>query len=627
MTSSSVVLVPSHVASLQPFVDAGVLSAVEVHLAAWVARSAKVDDPLVALAVAMAAWATRHGHVCATLDQLPAAVERELADRRDADGADAVPDARVAWPEPQAWITSLRAAGEVVREVGDVDLDPVFDPRPLVLCGLRLYLQRHWLDECAIAVSVRARAVPADTGMADSSTHLLEQLLPAVVDGLVNRQRLAADAVVGNRMAVVVGGPGTGKTYSVARLLAVLAEQSGHEGRPLRIALAAPTGKAAARVQESISAALQQTDMQQHASVAVRDVLAAVVPTTIHRLLGPLADQRQRFRHHAANPLPHDVVVIDETSMVSLPLLARLLEAVRPDARLVLIGDPDQLESVELGAVLGDLVAASGSATSPLSGRVVRLVRGHRFEGDSPIARFADAVRGGDAAEAVRLLRADVAADVGGSTLRFVDTTDPMAAKSVATVRSVVQPVLEDIRLAAEVGDGDAALRLAGSMRVLCAHRHGRHGVSDWNRLCERWLTGDDGAHGAWYAGRPLMATRNDDRLGLSNGDTGVVVIDEGRPVAVFAAARGATRFDPSQLEAVETAYAITVHKSQGSEYRSVVLILPAFSSPLVGRELVYTGATRAQQHLLVVGDEAAVRAATDAPAMRMTGLAVALGG
>ncbi len=625
--------IPDEVASLAPYVDAGALSAIEVHLAAWVARASGNHHPHVVLATAMAAWSARHGHVCASLDVVGEAVARNLAERSDAAGVDitGAPDGEVApvldWPEPLLWVQSLTAASGVVRVVDRHDRVPVLDACPLVLRGRRVYLQRHWIDECIVAASMRERATAADPEVAAHATAALQHLLPASVDGGVDLQRSAAEVALHHRLALVVGGPGTGKTYTVARLLAVLLQQQRPGVAPLRVALAAPTGKAAARLQESVALALAQPDVVEHVAPAVREQLAAVVPTTIHRLLGPLPEQRQRFRHHRGNPLPHDVVVVDETSMVSLPLLSRLLEAVHPDARLVLIGDPDQLESVELGAVLGDLVAAAGSP--PLAGHVVRLLRGHRFGGDSPIALLADAVRDGDADAAVECLRRGAAGDAAGSTLRFVDTDDPSLPTAVLAVHDVVQPVLARLRVAAEAGDASAALRVVGEARILCAHRHGRFGVSAWNDLGERWLTGRvtaEGSLGNWYAGRPLLVTRNDPRLGLSNGDTGVVVREGDGLVAVFAAAGGSLRFDPAQLEGIETAYAITVHKSQGSEYPAVVLVLPPERSPLVGRELVYTGATRAERHLLVVGSEASVRRSVDTPARRMTGLADALG-
>jgi exodeoxyribonuclease V alpha subunit len=364
----------------------------------------------------------------------------------------------------------------------------------------------------------------------------------------------------------------------------------------------------------------------------------------------------QRFAHDASVPLPHDIVVVDETSMVALALLARLVEALRPDARLVLVGDPDQLESVELGAVLADLVAAGERGTGPLAGRVVRLVRGRRFGGASPVARLAEAVRRGDEETTLAVLREqpamthdhgdvggeeggdvgdDVNGDVGGDadtgrygSVRFLECDDPRSALAVEAVRATVGPVLAELAAHARAGRVDEALAALARVRVLCAHRRGPFGVSTWNQLAEQWLTGSSAFPGRWYPGRPLLVTRNDPRLGLVNGHTGVVMVEEGRPVAVFATPGGllpVVRLEPAQLDDVETAYATTIHKSQGSEYPAVVVILPPTTSPLVSRELLYTAVTRARAELLVVGSADAVRAAVRTPARRMSGLADAL--
>ena len=621
MTDTFTVVVPAEVQSLEPYVAAGVLGATEVHLAAWVARASGVHDPLVSLAIAMAAWSSRHGHACAVLGELATAVAREQAVHpADVDTGEAVASPTITWPHPAAWLTALRTAPDtVVRVVDGWDASAVLDTRPLVLHDDRVYLQRHWVDECSVAASLRTLAVPLDGALFARAATLFDHLLPVEVDGEPNLQRRATEVALGNRLALIVGGPGTGKTYSVARLLAVLLEQAREQGQPMRVALAAPTGKAAARLQESISAALAEPEVVKHISAPVREALAGVVPTTVHRLLGPLATRRQRFRHDASNPLQHDVVVVDETSMVSLPLLARLADAIRPEARLVLIGDPDQLESVELGAVLGDLVEAASGSTGPLTKSAVRLLRGHRFGGGSPIALLADAVRRGDADQALVQLR------TGAPSALIIESDNPIAPAVVAEVRSVVEPLLAEVRRAAEAGLAEEALLHSSQVRILCAHRQGRFGAAAWNQLGELWMCGPGTTVTTWYPGRPLLVSRNDPRLGLSNGDTGVVIREQDRLVAVFASGRGLLRFDPVQLEEVETAYAMTVHKSQGSEYSTVVMVLPPPSSPLAGRELVYTGFTRARQRLLVVGSEAAVRQAVSTPTRRMTGLAASL--
>jgi len=649
--SAAQVRVPDAVQSLQPFVQAGVLGAAEVHFAAWLARAGGVAEPAVLLGAAVATWAAQNGHSCAALDVLPAVVGRggAVGDASSAaDGTDA-PTLALPWPQTDAWVAALAAATSVVRVVTKPDPVPVLDQHPLVLCGNRLYLQRHWVDECMVAQSLRERAATAGgvEALADEAVALLESLLPAIVDGEPDLQRQAADTVLANRVSLLVGGPGTGKTYSLARILAVLMCDAHAKGRPLRVALAAPTGKAATRMQESVAKALAEPKMLGDVPQSVHRAMQLVVPSTIHRLLGSLAPaQHHRFRHDAANPLPHDLVVIDETSMVSAPQMARLLEAVPADARLLLIGDPDQLESVERGAVLGDIVAAAappdGSPGSgPTAGVAVRLLRARRFKKGSPIALFADGVRTqqfDDAAKqrvdlpdletlgALRVERLEARLDEEVPSVVFgVHSSPDHQSAAQRAVHDVVTDYLEAARERANHGDAPGALAALGHVRVLCAHRHGPYGVSHWNRLAEQWLFGPAGAPGPWYPGRPLLITRNDARLGLSNGDTGVVVAREGGVAAVFSVGESVVEFDPVQLADVETAFAMTVHKSQGSEYPTVVFVLPPATSPLATRELVYTGATRARDCLVLVGDDAALQQALSVRALRMTGLTDAL--
>lgn len=629
------VLIPDRVAQLAPFVEAGVLGSTEVHLADWVLRAASVvpaDAELVSLGVAFAAWAALHGHVCADLTALPVAVSRE---HRSDDGESAgVP---LAWPVATAWLAALQRAAEcgVVRVVDGPDPTPVLDEAPLVLWGTRLYLQRHWVDESTIAALLRARATAPDDlpTLTPRATALLDRLVPATeTDRAPSQQRRAAELVFARRLSLVVGGPGTGKTYSVARVLMALLTDAHERGDTLSVALAAPTGKAAARLEESIRAAVDEVERAENETSVpsddrllpeVKQQLLGLAPTTVHRLLGTRYPIRNRFRHDIATPLHHDVVIIDETSMVSMPLLARLLEAVRPEARLVLIGDPDQLESVELGSVLGDIVQACAQPDGPVAGHMERLLRGRRFTLDSPIARLADSVREDEPDRAIECLH--------GSGLVYVPTERPNSGPVVAAVAKVLQPVLTGLREAAEQGDAGAALNRLLEARILCAHRMGQFGVEFWNRLSEQWLRGSQPAMRTWYPGRPVLVTKNDVRLGLANGDMGVVVCKDNELKVAFTkvarngAVEGVRLVNPVDLADVETAYAMTIHKSQGSEYGTVVLVLPPATSPLVGRELVYTAITRAKGYLVVVGSEAAMRACIATPARRMTGLAEAL--
>lgn len=417
-----------------------------------------------------------------------------------------------------------------------------------------------------------------------------------------DEQRAAVAAAVTRNTTVLTGGPGTGKTTTVARLLAVLAALA---DRPLSIALAAPTGKAAAQLQESVT--------QQAADLPAEDRarLAGLEALTIHRLLGWRWDNATRFRHDRNNRLGHDVVVIDETSMVDLMLMARLLEALRPETRLILVGDRDQLTSVGAGAVLGDLVRGyEGRPDSP----VVSLSRTHRFGNE--IGRLADALRDGDAERVLEVLAA------GGEHVAWVpreDATDLLRAELGAQALAMVA--------AGEAGEEGEALRLLDEHRLICAHRDGPVGVSYWNRAVERWLAAAAGQDHwpRWYPGRPLLVTGNDYGLGIYNGETGVVYrADDGSLRGVIGGPGGRPRLDlaVTRLEEAETMHALTVHKSQGSQADRVSVLLPAEDSRLLTRELFYTAVTRAREFVRVIGSEAEVRAAVDRRAQRATGLA-----
>lgn len=615
-----VVQTPTRVECLEPYVAAGVFGAMEVHLAAFVLDTAALDDAHVALAVAAAAWAMANGHDCADLGLLPEVVETHRR-RRHADAES--PLTPITWPDIDTWRAALAApsAAAVVRVAAGPDQDS--DNRPIVLRGDRVYLQRLWLDECALAGDIASRAGAVD--VASGVEAILDRLISRVdpKTGGENRQRIAADAVLANRFAVIVGGPGTGKTYAVARVLAALMEDARERGVELSVTLAAPTGKASQRLTEAVAGAVSQLS-----GVVSDDTIAAmraVSSTTIHRLLGAMGTTG-RFRRTATNPVPHDVVIVDETSMVSLPLMARLVAALRPDARLVLVGDPDQLESVDVGAILADLVAAR--THDALRGRVVALTENRRFDGRSPIAQLAVHIRDHDAEAAERFAREapehDFTAGDESSTVRLVETSRADTAHAVEAVRQFLEPQLQAMVAAARAGDVAGALDALGQCRILCAHRRGSAGVATWNRIAEGWVRGN--ARGEWYAGRPVLVTRNDSRVGLFNGDTGVVVAIDGRVEVAFPRENGTWTLLPTfALADVDTCFAMTVHKSQGSEYERVAFVLPPAGSALIGRELAYTGVSRARSHLLVVGTADVLGDCVRTPARRMSGLGDAL--
>ena len=557
---------------LRTFNEAGVIDSSDVVVAQRLTALAKDTDERVALAVAFVVRAVRAGSVCVAL----ADVEQHTA------------IADLPWPPAGEWLAAVAASPLTV------------DPTVLHLDDGLLYLDRYWIEECRVAEDVLALASARRSG----SVPDINRLFP---DSFAE-QRGAAQLALSRALTVLTGGPGTGKTTTVARLLALLAEQAELDGKPrLRIALAAPTGKAAARLLEAV-----QLEVDALAN-ADRERLPALAATTLHRLLGSRPDTSSRFRHNRENRLPHDVIVVDETSMVSLTMMARLLEAVRPDSRLLLVGDPDQLASVEAGAVLADLVEG---LTAVVDSPVATLVTPHRF-GES-IGALADAIRDGDADAAVRVLAA------GGEHIEWVDVHQP-----AEVLRKVLVPHALRLREAAVLGDADAALKTLEQHRLLCAHRRGPYGVAYWNRQVERWLSEqtDMPLWADWYVGRPVLVTANDYGLGLYNGDTGVAVLRDGGLRAAMATSAGPVQFATGRLADVETMHAMTIHKSQGSQAVEITVLLPPTDSRLLTRELLYTAVTRAREKVRLVGSADQLRAAVTRRAIRATGLSRRLAG
>jgi exodeoxyribonuclease V alpha subunit len=622
--------VPETVASLAPWARVGVFGNAELRGAAVLVRADPSASDGVHLAAALALWAPLHGHACIDLARVgeivdgALVVEEEMSEpvSPSADREVDEPDrSELPWPALDEWSAALRHTS-ICRTVSCADDEPVLDERPLVLHGTLLYTQRQWVDECTVAKDLRSRAAAADSVVTEATLAVLKQMLPVTRDGSANLQHDAALMALRSRFAVIVGGPGTGKTHTIARLLAVVLDQAHREGRTARVALAAPTGKAAARMAEAIGAAVTGFDSAGADTIAPQIVaqLTALRPTTIHRLLGSRG-QRTRFVNGMDHPLDDDIVIIDEASMVALPMMARLVEALRPGATLVLVGDPDQLESIEVGSVLADIVSASAEPLSPLATRVARLDRSRRQAADSPIGPLSDAIRLGQADDVLALLGAQ------SDLITFVDT-EATGSEAVRTaVRNIVVPPLEAAAAAARAGHAADALGQFADVRVLCAHRRGPYGVDTWNRLIESWLLADSPSARPprYYPGRPLLVTRNDQRQRIANGDTGIIVAGDDGLRAAFATADGLRLLAPAQLDTVDTAFAMTIHKSQGSEYATVVVILPPADSALIGRELLYTAITRSTRRLIVVGSRAALVAAVHTPGQRVTGLAAAL--
>ncbi|MGM0632377.1 MAG: exodeoxyribonuclease V subunit alpha [Pseudomonadota bacterium] len=588
------------------------LDSFALHFARFVQRHGG-DDPrgLLSLSAALVAQRNLQGDVCVDL----AAVEN-----------------RPLFPDPQnpaltpaplgppllAWCEALRAVPEVVGGPGD--------HRPLILEGHRLYLHRLWRDERFVAQSILSRLADT-TPLVDAGRQQGEG---------VDWQTLAAVLAASRRFAVISGGPGTGKTTTVIRVLGLLLKQHPQ----LRIALAAPTGKAAARMVESIR--------QRKSGQSLDEDIARRIPdaaSTLHRLLG--VRPGGGFRHGPGNPLPVDCLVIDEASMIDLGLMARVLEALPDSARLILLGDRDQLASVDAGNVLGDITGQgqrlrhspgtadeleratglpSGTlerdpAAPPIADAIGLLRTSFRFSGGGGIGRLAKLINAGDADGVVQLCRDET--PLGGE-VEWLETTEP------ALHPGVLERALKGYRHFLSCSHVDAALAGFERVRVLSAQQRSDLGVEALNRRIEAALVAAGLIRGGdAYQGMPVLITTNDHELQLFNGDTGLMWPDaDGRLRAWFRQADDSLRnVAVASLPEHVMAWAMTIHKSQGSEFDEVLLVLPADThNPLLSRELVYTGVTRARRRVLLHAGEAALRAACQRRVRRDSGLAEALG-
>jgi exodeoxyribonuclease V alpha subunit len=504
----------------------------------------------------------------------------------------------------------------------------------------RLYLYRYWNYEQELAAGLRAmageRLAAVDPVVLKDG---LDRLFGPVGEDWPDWQRIAAAAALRSRLTVVSGGPGTGKTSTVVKIIALLLEHYG--GERCRIALAAPTGKAAARLREAVRAARTQLrDKTPVCDIIPDDVF------TIHRLLGVVPGS-SRFRHDTRNPLHHDVVVVDEASMVALPLMAKLAAALSRRARLILLGDRDQLASVEPGAVLGDICHRGGedrysadfsAFLGQVAGRtlggcsslglmpsfadsLVVLRKNYRFGAAGAIGKISRAINEGDAEAAVREFQ-----NPGDEEVSMEELPSDGCMKA-----ALAESILAGYREYLEKEDPVEALASFDRFRILCAVRSGVHGVSGLNRAVEDILA----AKGLlrpdrlWYRGRPVMIRVNDYALRLFNGDIGIALPDPERPgaLAVFFPAEngGARKISPLRVPEHETVFAMTVHKSQGSEFDRVLFVMPRADSPVLTRELLYTGMTRARTSLVLWCGDDLFRTAVSRRTDRRSGLRQAL--
>lgn len=582
----------------QTLLDARLLRDLDVQLAQLLARW-DADDSI-QLAVAITSQELGRGHVCFDLMTWP----ERLAQWQTLLPEIALPAVSI------SELTTLLAHSPLVRRVSDPSVVEEQAGQPLTVFAGRLYLSRYFRFEQQVAGWLQQASLPIATS-ADTPelAQQLRQLFTSQID--VDWQAVAVATACDGRFTLISGGPGTGKTTTVTKLLALLVAQS---EQPLLIRLAAPTGKAAARLTESIAKAKTELTGQVNAA------WLAGIPTqasTLHRLLGVIPGLPE-FRHNGQNPLPLDVLVVDEASMIDLPMMARLLVALPPQARLILLGDKDQLASVEAGAVLGDICqfVAQGVSSQqaqqlqqrtgyelqnyvqpaghPLRDRLCLLRKSYRFAADSGIGKLAEAVNNGDVKAAHAVWAQDYRDIRLHSDEQRLEMAISVAAKGYhAYLAKLAEPITSENAI--------DLLKAFNQIRLLCALHDGPWGINGMNQAIEQRLQaqGKLQMSGEWFAGRPVMITENEYGLGLYNGDIGIAASDGERLRVWFVLPDGkAHGFLPSRLPAHDTAWAMTVHKSQGSEFTHTLLLLPPEVNPLLTRELLYTGITRAREQL-----------------------------
>lgn len=603
--------------NIETFRTQGVLRALDVHLARTLGRISGVTDPLVLLGAAGASRAQGAGHICLELAKFHEQVRGEDIDVTLVD-----------WPDAEAWRATLEGCTALVRRFDD--------PRrtPLVLEGERLYLDRYWGYQQRLVKQVheRIRHGPTDIDEGWLAT-TLTRLFPLREDEK-ELQKKAAEMAYRSRFTIITGGPGTGKTTTIKRLMALLIEDADRRGEPPpRVVLMAPTGKASARMKESIQA--QDPNVPLEAS----DEVVAAFPkgaSTIHRALGWTPRHRTRFKRNTESPLAADVVIVDEASMVDQAMMTKVFEAVPPHARLILLGDADQLKSIESGAVLGDLV----EGLAPLGTGVVKLEYAHRFGEDSGVGALSRAINNKDlkAVRAYLEQRATERSD-GDDTyeeltwLALTEQDSRQKLKQLIT-RALKGRVVEEMgpfRAAVVQKDWATALKALDSFRVLAAHRNGPLGVKGLNKTIEGWLanhkTQGFSIKDEHYVGRPVLITKNDKEQDLYNGDVGFIgTNDEGQPVGIFPEGDGVRQVPVARLPPHETVYAMTIHKSQGSQFDHALVALPIEPSRIVTRELLYTAVTRAAKEVTIIGSEASLEAGVTQKVSRSSGLGAALG-
>ena len=556
--------------TLRQFAQAGMIRLIDFHLARRLGQLTGESDPDILLAFALTVRELRLGSVCIDLATAESVVQPET-DLDD--GAVEQEGTELTWPPVDDWLPRVAASPAVATEAAV--------EAPFRLDGSLLYLDRYWREEQALADLLRARSAEQSDPLHVSFGS--DEILDA-------HQRDAVEAALTHLTCVITGGPGTGKTTIVARILDSLPDPAP------RVALCAPTGKAAARLLQEVGGATGLT-----------------WGGTLHKLLG-LRPRSTLSDFGPGNELPYDVVVVDETSMVSLELMATLLGALSHTTRLILLGDPHQLRSVEAGAVLADIESAEDLVCEP-GGRLARLHTNYRSNAE--INTLADAILAGD-------VDAATAAVESAGTIAFIDFDGLSDPSVLPSVRDDALATARRVRASALAGEGVEANRALDSHRFLCGHREGPFGVAHWGRVLRTWLAtqlADYGYDTRHYVGQPLLIQRNSDLF--SNGDTAVVVRGaDASLTAVVDRPEGPVEVAPALLDDATDLHAMTIHKSQGSQFDTVSIVLPPTGSPLLTRELLYTAVTRARAGVRIYGSWEALAQAVATPARRASGLA-----
>jgi len=549
------------------------------------------DNAHIWLASALVSYFVNKGHICINLQDMAG---RELYLDEDNE------DLSILCPPLEQWIECLKRC----HLVGDP-----YENKPLILTeDFRLYLNRYWQYERIFIDNITKKInFQSDSCHESLTDEILERLFPPISEKEEDMQRKAAQASLSKNFLVISGGPGTGKTYTIVKIIALLMEMKKIES----IALVAPTGKAAARLKSVIRDLKDQIDCPDKIKTEIPDEAL-----TVHRLLGA-STRTKSFKFHENNPLPHDAVIVDEASMIDLPLMAKFLSAIPQKTKLILVGDKDQLSSVEPGAVFGDIC----KAVEGIPDSIVILKKNYRFHKDSGIGLLSEKVKQGNGEEAIKLIKDGVYKDIVWRDLPSPDNLYPFVEKNIV---EKYYPYIKSTEI-------EEAFEYFDSFHVICALRKGPYGVIAINGLIEKSLKekGLIKIFGKWYRCKPIMITANDYNLKLFNGDTGIVFQDkENRGLLrIFFRSEddGIRKIAPPRIADYETAYAITVHKSQGSEFKDIVIILSDRQTEILTRELIYTAITRAKRHVEIWGREDVFVEAVKKRIKRQSGIKEAL--